>query len=126
MRHCVCIIEESVIAEGFHNFYVYVKTPPEQNDLPVLPEDITAGFTLKAAKEMLEGDDYKILAEAVPGLSNSNVLSLAEFVLFEFWAVDYLFYNPQGQFIRRQSYEMQLAQNIKKRRNHGPKTKTSY
>jgi len=106
MKHCICVIEESVIGIGLHNFYVYVKTPPRDNDLPTLPDIINQGMNIQLVDELLEKADYKKVEEEIPGVI---VPTLAEFVLNEFWAVDFLFYDPQGKFIRRQLYEMQLG-----------------
>ena len=113
MKHCVCVIEESVLAVGFHNFYVYVKTPPRANDLPVLPDFINAAMTCKLVDEQLQKAGYLPVSAAIPGQESTVVPSLADFVLNEFWAVDFLFYDPQGKYIRRQVYEMQLGYTLK-------------
>lgn len=115
MKHCVCVIEESVLAMGFHNFYVYVNTPPRANDLPTLPPSINKDMNIKLLEERLDQTGYLPVSAAIPGQESTVVPSLADFVLNEFWAVDFLFYDPQGKFIRRQLYEMQLGSILKDR-----------
>lgn len=112
MKHCICVIEESVVGVGLHNFYVYVKTPERTNDLPTLPDALNSEMKLAGVELELKAHEYKAVGEALPG-TNFIVPSLAEFVLNEFWAVDFLFYDPQGNFIRRQLYEMQLGSILK-------------
>jgi len=113
MKHCVCVIEESVVAVGLHNFFVYVKTPERDNDLPTLPDTVNSDMTPSQTEQELVGiHGYKQIGEALPG-TGFIVPSLAEFVLNEFWAVDFLFYDPQGKFVRRQLYEMKLGSILK-------------
>jgi len=112
MKHCVCVIEESVVGIGLHNFYVYVKTPERVNDLPTLPDCLNSDMKLAGVELELKANQYKPVGEALPG-TGFIVPSLAEFVLNEFWAVDFLFYDPQGKFVRRQLYEMQLGSILK-------------
>jgi len=112
MKHCVCVIEESVVGIGLHNFYVYVKTPERVNDLPTLPDCLNSDMKLAGVELELKANQYKQIGEALPG-TGFIVPSLAEFVLNEFWAVDFLFYDPQGKFVRRQLYEMQLGSILK-------------